>query len=169
MAEKVARNRQYEYRANSNLVLMAERTGSRLSEPTGEPETLWGRLRGQMGDKVKKTAPPIKQNLEKLKKRAKDNLKAETQILKKLERESVLSAKIDDTFYKPKTKETKIIYEKLLSELQNHLGDQPTSVLAGFADEILYLLKNENMREQEKKDRVCFFSLLLFLLYNNDE
>lgn len=38
MSEKIARFKQFEYRATSNLVLMAERTGSRVNEPTGEPE-----------------------------------------------------------------------------------------------------------------------------------
>ena len=55
MAEEFARNRQYEYRANSNLVLEADReTRRRTDEPTGEVESLWGRMGAQrMGDKVR--------------------------------------------------------------------------------------------------------------------
>jgi pre-mRNA-splicing helicase BRR2 len=53
MSEKVARFKQYEYRANSNLVLQAERDSRpRESEPTGEPETLWGKISGRMGDRA---------------------------------------------------------------------------------------------------------------------
>ena len=43
MAEQVQRHRQYEYRANSNLVLTTEHTrGSRNDEPSGEPEVAQG-------------------------------------------------------------------------------------------------------------------------------
>ena len=39
MAEQVQRHRQYEYRANSNLVLTTEHArGSRNDEPSGEPD-----------------------------------------------------------------------------------------------------------------------------------
>ena len=54
MAEEFARNRQYEYRANSNLVLEADRDARRRgAEPTGEVETLWGRMGTmKMGDRA---------------------------------------------------------------------------------------------------------------------
>ena len=43
MAEEFARNRQYEYRANSNLVLEADRDARRRGdEPTGEVEDAVG-------------------------------------------------------------------------------------------------------------------------------
>ena len=86
MSEKIARFKQFEYRATSNLVLMAERTGSRVNEPTGEPESLWGKMKGSMGDRAIRSAAPVKHNLEKFRKRAKDNMKTESQILKKVER-----------------------------------------------------------------------------------
>ena len=41
-AEGAQRMKQYEYRANSNLVLTAENRSARTNEATGEPETLWG-------------------------------------------------------------------------------------------------------------------------------
>eukprot|EP00618_Florenciella_parvula_P005286 CAMPEP_0119520918 /NCGR_PEP_ID=MMETSP1344-20130328/36790_1 /TAXON_ID=236787 /ORGANISM="Florenciella parvula, Strain CCMP2471" /LENGTH=98 /DNA_ID=CAMNT_0007558847 /DNA_START=178 /DNA_END=471 /DNA_ORIENTATION=+ len=53
MAEEFARNRQYEYRANSNLVLTADRDKRRpADEATGEVESLHGKIQNQrMGDK----------------------------------------------------------------------------------------------------------------------
>ena len=47
MAEEFARNRQYEYRSNSNLVLTAERDKRRpMDEATGEVESLHGKIQG---------------------------------------------------------------------------------------------------------------------------
>ena len=42
-AEAHARWRQYEYGANASLVLTSDKSASR-AEPSGEPETLWGRI-----------------------------------------------------------------------------------------------------------------------------
>ena len=50
MAEEFARNRQYEYRSNSNLVLTAERDKRRpMDEATGEVESLHGKIKGWSG------------------------------------------------------------------------------------------------------------------------
>ena len=51
-AEQFVRSKQYDYAANANLVLTADRSGKMSSEPSGAPETLWGKLRGKMGDKA---------------------------------------------------------------------------------------------------------------------
>ena len=42
---------------NSNLVLTAETRTRDATEPSGEPETLWGRMPGKMGDRVQYTKP----------------------------------------------------------------------------------------------------------------
>ena len=42
---------------NSNLVLTAETRTRDAAEPSGEPETLWGKMRGKMGDRVQHTKP----------------------------------------------------------------------------------------------------------------
>lgn len=42
---------------NSNLVLTAETRTREAAEPSGEPETLWGRMRGKMGDRVQHSKP----------------------------------------------------------------------------------------------------------------
>lgn len=46
MAEQLARGNQYQYTANSNLVLQANRSElpRRDHEPSGEPESLWGKI-----------------------------------------------------------------------------------------------------------------------------
>ena len=42
---------------NSNLVLTAETRTREATEPSGEPETLWGRMKGKMGDRVQYGKP----------------------------------------------------------------------------------------------------------------
>lgn len=39
----------------------------------------------------------------------------------------------------------------LLSFIQEALGDQPRDILCGAADEVLTVLKNDRMKEKEKK------------------
>ena len=52
MAEQVQRFRQYEYRANSNLVLTTDLHRPRTDEPSGEPESLKDHLEGKkFGDR----------------------------------------------------------------------------------------------------------------------
>ena len=42
---------------NSNLVLTAETRTRQASEPSGEPDSLWGRMKGKMGDRVHHSRP----------------------------------------------------------------------------------------------------------------
>ena len=42
---------------NSNLVLTAETRTREATEPSGEPDSLWGRMKGKMGDRVKQGRP----------------------------------------------------------------------------------------------------------------
>ena len=59
MADAYARHTQYEYRSNSNLVLTAERVRIDPNEATGEVESLWGRLKGKMGDRAVRSKPAM--------------------------------------------------------------------------------------------------------------
>ena len=60
MAEQVQRFRQYEYRANSNLVLTSDHARVRNDEPSGEPESLKDHL-GELrfGDRVHHSKPDL--------------------------------------------------------------------------------------------------------------
>ncbi len=42
---------------NSNLVLTAETRTRDATEPSGEPESLHGRMKGKMGDRVQRSKP----------------------------------------------------------------------------------------------------------------
>lgn len=67
---------------------------------------------------------------------------------------TLLSEGVDEMVgivYRPKTQETRQTYEVLLSFIQEALGDQPRDILCGAADEVLAVLKNDRLKEKEKK------------------
>ncbi|KAK3540085.1 hypothetical protein QTP70_025649, partial [Hemibagrus guttatus] len=157
MADVTARSLQYEYKANSNLVLQADRSlidRTRRDEPTGEVLSLVGKLEGtKMGDKSQRTKPQmLEERRAKRKKRDEDR-----HDINKMKGFTLLSEGIDDMVgivYKPKTKETRETYEILLSFIQAALGDQPRDILCGAADEVLAVLKNDKMRDKERRREV---------------
>jgi pre-mRNA-splicing helicase BRR2 len=157
-AEGAQRLKQYEYRANSNLVLTAENRSARTNEATGEPETLWGRMRQKdMGTRVTRERPQdLEDKLERLKK--KKEAKAKRGALERKDRggpADVLKAtdQFSDT-YRPKTKETKSAYEQLLVRIRACLGDLPPDIMRGAADEVLAVLKNDRMKDSERKTEI---------------
>ena len=154
-AEGAQRLKQYEYRANSNLVLTAENRASRTNEATGEPETLWGKIsQKDMGSRVARERPQeLEDKLERLKK--KKEKKAQKGDLTRKDRGGPADVmKATDQFsdtYRPKTKETKAAYEQLLVRIRNALGDLPGDILRGAADEVIAVLKNDRMKDSERK------------------
>lgn len=162
-AEAHARFKQYEYRANSSLVLTTDSRPRDTHEPTGEPETLWGRINPRsFGDRAVQTKPPeLEEKLNKSrKKKERDaadpdvprrDAKRRRRAAAAAQREvSVLSLN-DDVVYKPQTKETRAAYEALLSVIQQQFGGQPLDVLGGAADEVLTVLKNDKIKNPDKK------------------
>uniref|UniRef100_A0A8C8IAQ2 U5 small nuclear ribonucleoprotein 200 kDa helicase n=1 Tax=Oncorhynchus tshawytscha TaxID=74940 RepID=A0A8C8IAQ2_ONCTS len=157
MADVTARSLQYEYKANSNLVLQADRSlidRTRRDEPTGEVLSLVGKLVGtKMGDKSQRTKPSMLEE-RRAKRRKRDEDRHD---MNKMKGFTLLSEGIDEMVgivYKPKTKETRETYEVLLSFIQAALGDQPRDILCGAADEVLAVLKNDKMRDKERRREV---------------
>lgn len=57
-AEAHARYKQYEYKANSSLVLTTDTRPRDSHEPSGEPETLWGKIDPKsFGNRVQRDVP----------------------------------------------------------------------------------------------------------------
>uniref|UniRef100_A0A8C5MH69 U5 small nuclear ribonucleoprotein 200 kDa helicase n=1 Tax=Leptobrachium leishanense TaxID=445787 RepID=A0A8C5MH69_9ANUR len=143
--------------ANSNLVLQADRSlidRTRRDEPTGEVLSLVGKLEGsRMGDKAQRTKPQMQEERRaKRKKRDEDR-----HDINKMKGFTLLSEGIDEMvgiIYKPKTKETRETYEVLLSFIQAALGDQPRDILCGAADEVLAVLKNDKLRDKDRRREV---------------
>jgi pre-mRNA-splicing helicase BRR2 len=66
---------------------------------------------------------------------------------------SVLSSEVD-SLYRPKTKETRLAYEVLLNFIQEEMGSQPHDVLRSAADEVLAVLKDDLLKDSERKKLV---------------
>ncbi|XP_028391652.1 U5 small nuclear ribonucleoprotein 200 kDa helicase-like [Dendronephthya gigantea] len=155
MADATARSLQYEYKANSNLVLQADRSlieRRGRDEATGEVMSLVGKLSGtKMGDRFQRSKPEVSE--ERKSKRRKVQEKEEFTKSKS----TLLSDDAEDLagiIYHPKTRETKSTYEVLLSFIQAAIGDQPRDILAGAADEVLHTLKNDKIRDKEKHKEI---------------
>ncbi|KAH0568285.1 putative U5 small nuclear ribonucleoprotein 200 kDa helicase [Cotesia glomerata] len=154
MADAAARQLQYEYKANSNLVLQADvRLIERRSrdEATGEVMSLVGKLDGtRMGDRAQRSKPS-KVEERKVKRQKRDEAQYD---FTRMKGATLLSESVDEItaiVYRPKTQETRQTYEVLLSFIQEAIGDQPRDILCGAADEVLAVLKNDRLKEKEKK------------------
>ncbi|MCL7047252.1 hypothetical protein MKW94_014479 [Papaver nudicaule] len=165
-AEAHARFKQYEYRANSSLVLTTDSRPRDTHEPTGEPETLWGKIDPKdFGDKVYKGRPQeLDEKINKSKKKKERGGDEDLTFVKRdtkrrrlgggvAEESSVLNL-AEEGAYQPKTKETRAAYETLLSYIQQHLGGQPQDILCGAADEVIVVLKNEKLKNVDKKREI---------------
>uniref|UniRef100_A0A1B0D7Y8 U5 small nuclear ribonucleoprotein 200 kDa helicase n=1 Tax=Phlebotomus papatasi TaxID=29031 RepID=A0A1B0D7Y8_PHLPP len=121
MADAAARQLQYEYKAGT-----------------------------RMGDRYQRTKPE-KTEERKAKRQKRDEAQYDFDRMKGA---TLLSEGIDEMVgivYRPKTQDTRQTYEVLLSFIQESLGDQPRDILCGAADEILAVLKNDKLKDREKR------------------
>ncbi|VDP92409.1 unnamed protein product [Echinostoma caproni] len=154
MADDAARKLQFEYKVNSSLVLLTDRSlidRRPRDESTGEVLSLAGKIRVQdMGHKSQRNKPLMLQE-----KRAKRQKRDEMQQdALKLKSASLLAEDLDDVagiIYRPKTPDTKKTYEYILHCIQEALGDQSREILCGAADEVIATFKNTNMKDKERR------------------
>ena len=145
MTDKYERDRQYQYTANASMVVHKERTGNNKNLPSGESESLVGRRMQPFGDLVSKEEnPELKKLKEKAEKKAKKNKK------KKPKSESLVH-EVNQRFG---LKETRIIYDQILNIVQKHMGDYPLDTLKAVADEVLAILKTDNMKDVDRKKEI---------------
>lgn len=149
MSEPLQKNKLYEYKANSNLVLEAERDKRRRDEGSAEVESLFGKLDGvKMGDRFATYSKDTTINESIVKKRKvvdDDSLNTFTFATAK--------SNVDENqhdFYIPKTRDTKLVYEEILSMVSQILGDQPHDVIRGAVDEVINLCRSNDVRESHK-------------------
>ncbi|XP_077224585.1 DExH-box ATP-dependent RNA helicase DExH12-like [Tasmannia lanceolata] len=160
-AEAHARFKQYEYRANSSLVLTTDSRPRDTHEPTGEPESLWGKIDPKhFGDRAYRGKPPeLEEKLKKSKKKKEreplslEPTQKRDSKRRRIQEESVLSLP-EDSVYQPKTKETRAAYEALLSMIQQQFGGQPQDVISSAADLVLSILKNDKSKNPDKKKEI---------------
>ncbi|OCH86010.1 putative RNA helicase [Obba rivulosa] len=156
----------YNYAAISSLVLTADRSAlpRRDKEPDGAPTSLVGRIDPrEMGSRVQRETP---KDLEKKKKKAvAEKVDApEKQIAKRRAAEAATgfgyadiieaTQNVEGVTYRPRTAETREVYELILATVHKALGDQAQDVVRSAADEVLETLKNDNMKDFDKKKEI---------------
>ncbi|KAL8642146.1 MAG: hypothetical protein Q9228_001138 [Teloschistes exilis] len=164
---------QYKYAAMSNLVLQHDRRFStrRNDEMTGDPESLAGRINiRDMGSRSgqenapqqkKKPAGPkdvergsIREGEDVLEREQRKRKRGEPQQLRGAGILSAADALVEGLKYRPRTSATRQTYDLILTTTANKLGDVPHEVVRSAADAVLELLKDENMKDLERKKEI---------------
>lgn len=153
----------YNYGAISSLVLTADRSAlpRRDKEPDGAPTSLAGRIDPrEMGSRVVRQAP---KDLDKKKKKANDRQDTSEKQAAKRKAETtgfgytdIIGATegVEGLTYRPRTAETREVYELILSSVHTALGDQAQDIVRSAADMVLESLKNESMKDFDKKKEI---------------
>eukprot|EP00747_Dinoflagellata_sp_TGD_P161473 gnl/TRDRNA2_/TRDRNA2_178087_c2_seq1.p1 gnl/TRDRNA2_/TRDRNA2_178087_c2~~gnl/TRDRNA2_/TRDRNA2_178087_c2_seq1.p1 ORF type:complete len:2167 (-),score=-96.49 gnl/TRDRNA2_/TRDRNA2_178087_c2_seq1:381-6881(-) len=158
-AEQFARNKQFDYHSNSNLVLTSERSARGVTGPSGSPESLWGRIKTKMGDrslvtKKKKMESEKKPRLEEEKPKKfsgyGDVTRAVDDLKMKLEKRFGNLIQSENSIYTPKTEQTKAAYEMLSAFVRSSVGDYPSDVLQSLTIQVLNVLKSSACGTHQK-------------------
>lgn len=164
---------QYKYAAMSNLVLQHDRRFStrRNDEVTGDPESLAGRINiRDMGSRnARDDAPKQKKKATGPKDVERGSIREGEDVLEREQRKrkrgepaqlrgagilSAADALIEGLKYRPRTPATRQTYDLILTTTANKLGDVPHEVVRSAADAVLELLKDENMKDFDKKKEI---------------
>ena len=149
MASKNARESQYEYKSNSNLVLTADRSlidVRRRDESTGEVKSLSGNLSGiSMGDKYQTGRPPEEIPAKRAKYDTAESASAQS-------RQSLFSEFQESAFLS--LPQSRTHFEFLLDFIKRYIGDQPKDVLVGAAEEIILTLSDSKVSASDKHSEI---------------
>ncbi|KAG9017453.1 DEIH-box ATPase [Tulasnella sp. JGI-2019a] len=150
----------YNYGAISSLVLTADRSAlpRRDKEPDGAPESLVGRIDPKgMGSRVQRAAP---KDLEKKKKKARDDDTGGELVKRRAADTSAgfgytdiieATQDVEGLTYRPRTAETREVYNLMVSIVHRTLGDQAQDIVRSAADTVLETLKDEGIKDFDKK------------------
>ncbi|KAK2464636.1 hypothetical protein APHAL10511_003329 [Amanita phalloides] len=169
----------YNYSALSSLVLTADRSAlpRRDKEPDGAPTSLAGKIDPkEMGSRAMRTTP---KDLEKKKRKAADGKgkdATERQLARRRAEGSTAGAAagggtggapgfgyadiieatqdVEGLTYRPRTLETREVYQFILSAIHGLLGDQAPDIVRSAADVVLDVLKTDGVKDFDKKRQV---------------
>ncbi|PFH60505.1 hypothetical protein XA68_10854 [Ophiocordyceps unilateralis] len=162
---------QYKYSAMSNLVLQADRrfVTRRTDEATGDPESLAGRLSiNDMGNRVARDEAPKQKKQPGLPGIKRGNLQDGEDILLREQRKGKTDASqlrgtgllgandalIEGITYRPRTAATRATFNLILTLVATSLGDVPHEVVRSAADAALEYLKDDDLKDVEKKSEI---------------
>ncbi|CRG92091.1 pre-mRNA-splicing helicase BRR2 [Talaromyces islandicus] len=164
---------QYKYSAMSNLVLQADRRF--ITRPgddaTGDPESLAGRINiRDMGSRNARDEVPqgkksavanvdlergaIAEGADVLEREQRKRKRGEQDQLRGAGILSAADMLIEGLRYRPRTPATRATYDLILTMTASHLGDVPHEVVRSAADAVLETLKDEDMKDFDKKKEV---------------
>lgn len=158
---------QYKYSAMSNLVLQADRrfVSRRTDEATGDPESLAGRLSiRDMGGRVARDEAPKQKKQPGLPDIERGSMKEGQDVLQREQQKrkadvaqrgtGVLGANepvVEGITYRPRTLATRATFDLILTLVAGNLGDVPHEVVRSAADAVLEYLKDDDLKDTEKK------------------
>ncbi|ORY79259.1 Sec63 Brl domain-domain-containing protein [Leucosporidium creatinivorum] len=154
----------YQYKNMASLVTTADRSTipRRDNEPTGEAESLVGRIDPkQMGSRAFKEEVDLeakRKRAEKERERREKKEGGEGGARKKAVGSGtrygdVLEATqdLEGLDYRPRTAETREVYELMLAAVHSLLGDSPPAMVRSAADVVLGYLKDDSLKDFDKK------------------
>lgn len=144
----------------SSLVLQSNRS-ARPDEPTGQAESLAGKVTAKdMGTRATRDTVKDKEK-KKLKSKFDDQDPSATTARSSSTNKgygytNILEATQDmeGLDYRPRTAETRQVYELILSVVHSILGDTPQDTIRSAADVALGVLKDENLKDFDKKREI---------------
>ncbi|KAM0788324.1 hypothetical protein ACM66B_001467 [Microbotryomycetes sp. NB124-2] len=152
----------YQYSAMASLVTTADIRRT-TNEPTGEAESLVGRIDPKsMGSRAFRETVDLeaKRKRAEKEKQKKDKKEADAGRTKK----SIMTTRYGDVLeatqdlegldYRPRTAETREVYELMLSAVHSLLGDSPPAMVRSAADVVLGYLKDESMKDLDRKREI---------------
>ncbi|KIM35850.1 hypothetical protein M413DRAFT_449581 [Hebeloma cylindrosporum] len=153
----------YNYGAISSLVLTTDRSAlpRRDKEPDGAPVSLAGRIDVKdMGSRVQRQAP---KDLEKKKKKAVEGAEPAEKTAAKRKAEAAgfgyadiieATQDVEGLTYRPRTAETRQVYELILAAVHSAIGDQAQDIVRSAADTVLEVLKTDSLKDFDKKKEI---------------
>ncbi|GAA5995998.1 hypothetical protein JCM5350_007013 [Sporobolomyces pararoseus] len=156
----------FQYHAMSSLVTTADRSlmTRRDNEPTGEAESIIGRIDPkEMGSRVVREDLKLE---EKKKKAEKEKAKREKRQLEGPSKKKTIPGQtrygdvleatqdLEGLDYRPRTAETRAVYELMLASVHSLLGDTPPAMVRSAADMILSYLKDDDLKDLDKKREI---------------
>ncbi|KAJ4417767.1 Pre-mRNA-splicing helicase BRR2 [Neurospora sp. IMI 360204] len=161
---------QYKYSAMSNLVLQADRrfVTRRTDEATGDPESLAGRLSiKDMGSRVARDSAPKPKKAGAMPDVERGSFREGADVLQREKKKGKLEsatrgggiltgaeALIEGLRYRPRTQPTRDAFNLILTIVAEHLGDVPHEVVRSAADAVLEYLKDDDLKDFDKKKEV---------------
>lgn len=161
---------QYKYSAMSNLVLQADRrfVSRRNDEATGDPESLAGRLSiRDMGARVARDEAPKQKKQPGMPDIQRGSMKEGQDVLMREQQKrkgesanrgtGVLGANeplVEGITYRPRTLATRATFDLILTLVATTLGDVPHEVVRSAADAVLEYLKDDDLKDLDKKREV---------------